>query len=302
MKNVRGIICNYVAKGSLKLRKRSPEILIVCGIVGSVAAIVSACKATTKIDGILEERQAQIDKVEEWKAKGDEELYSEEDAGRDKLIINLQTAGKIAKMYAPAIALEAVSIGALLTSHNIMARRNLALGASYAAIKKAFDEYRDRVTDKFGSEVDKQMRYGGHQEKIKTKITDEDGKDKIVSEGVTVIDDPKEDSCLRYFTKSNPYWDSDPEYVRLFLKNRQDDANDKLRNHGYLVINDVFQALGFTTTKAGMISGWIKNGKKGDGYVEFDVTKVKIPNEFGKLEDAFAIDFNIDGVIYNDLT
>lgn len=301
MKNVKGIICKYVAKGSMKLRKRSPEILIVCGIAGSVAAIVSACKATTKLDGILEERQSQIDKVEEWKAKGETESYSEEDAGRDKLIINVQTTVKIAKLYAPAVALEAVSIGALLTSHNIMARRNLALGASYAAIKKAFDEYRCRVTDKFGEEVDKQMRYGARQDKVKTKVIDEDGKEKTVTETVNVVDNPKEDSCLRYFTKSNPYWDNDPDYVYLFLRNRMNDANDKLTSHGHLVLNDVYQALGFTTTKAGMISGWIKKGSKGDGYVEFDVTKVKIPNEFGKLEDAYAIDFNIDGPIYDDM-
>lgn len=42
-------------KFGLKVRKASPEILIVAGAVGVVASAVMACKATLKLDEVLEE-------------------------------------------------------------------------------------------------------------------------------------------------------------------------------------------------------------------------------------------------------
>lgn len=287
-------------------RKHSPEILIATGIVGSVAAIITACKATTKLNDILEERQAEIDAVEEWKAKaesnGQADLYTEEDSGKDKLIINVQTGIKVAKLYAPAVVIEVASLAAILSSHQIMRKRNLALGATCAAIDKAYRDYRERVKDRFGEDVEKQLRYNIHQETVKKKVTGEDGKEKTVTETVNVVDEPVDDNCIRYLTKSNPNWDDDEEMIYWTLKQAQDIANDKLRHNpsGILTLNEVYDVLKFQQTKKGMISGWLRDGD-GDGYVEFDVTKVKIPNELGKYETAYAIDFNIDGDIYSKL-
>lgn len=42
-------------KAKLQLKKHSPEILVISGVVGTVAAGVMACKATTKASDILEE-------------------------------------------------------------------------------------------------------------------------------------------------------------------------------------------------------------------------------------------------------
>ena len=50
MKNV----STTFSKVSVKLKKHSPEILIVAGVVGTVASAVMACHATTKLDSVLE--------------------------------------------------------------------------------------------------------------------------------------------------------------------------------------------------------------------------------------------------------
>ena len=42
-----------VSKAGLQIKKHSPEILMVAGVVGTVTSTVLACKATTKISGIL---------------------------------------------------------------------------------------------------------------------------------------------------------------------------------------------------------------------------------------------------------
>ncbi|MBQ1412288.1 MAG: hypothetical protein IIY93_03760, partial [Clostridia bacterium] len=48
-----------------KLRKASPEILIVAGVVGTAAGIVMACKATLKVNDILDDTKEQLDKIHE---------------------------------------------------------------------------------------------------------------------------------------------------------------------------------------------------------------------------------------------
>ena len=50
-------------KVTIKAKKYSPEILIVAGVVGTVASTVLACKATTKIESILEESKNTIDTI-----------------------------------------------------------------------------------------------------------------------------------------------------------------------------------------------------------------------------------------------
>ena len=50
----------------LKFKKYSPEIFVGAGIVGVVVSAVMACKATTKIDDVLAEQKANIEKTKEY--------------------------------------------------------------------------------------------------------------------------------------------------------------------------------------------------------------------------------------------
>ncbi len=42
-------------KAGLQLKKHSPEILVVTGVVGTVVSAVMACKATTKLHAVLDD-------------------------------------------------------------------------------------------------------------------------------------------------------------------------------------------------------------------------------------------------------
>jgi len=53
------------------LKKRSPEILVAVGVVGTVVSAVMACKATTKINTILDETKEQLDKIHEYAGNPD---------------------------------------------------------------------------------------------------------------------------------------------------------------------------------------------------------------------------------------
>lgn len=98
------------------------------------------------------------------------------------------------------------------------------------------------------------------------------------------------------FDSSNPNWERKPEYVMLFLKNVQNYMNDLLNARGYVFLNDVYDRLGFQRTPAGQLVGWIKDG--GVGYVNFGLPSAPADNQLLPVE-SIAMDFNVDGIIYN---
>ena len=286
------------------LKKRSPEILVAAGVVGTVVSAVMACKATTKIGTILDETKEQLDQIHEYTGTPDTEKkqYSVEDSKRDMAIVYAQAGVKLAKLYAPSVGLGILSISSILASNNILRKRNAALAAAYAVVDRSFKEYRDRVVERFGKEVDHQLRYNIKAPEVEETITDEKGKEKKVKKNVEVAD-PNASGYVKYFTRSNPYWEDDSSYVEMFLRAQQNYANDKLKADKHLTLNAVYDMLGFKENKAGMVVGWIYDldHPNGDNYVEFDVKKVLLPNEQGGYEEAYAIDFNVDGNIYNEM-
>lgn len=53
-KEIMTSVSNTFNKVSFQMKKHSPEILVVAGVIGTVASAVMACKATTRVNGILE--------------------------------------------------------------------------------------------------------------------------------------------------------------------------------------------------------------------------------------------------------
>lgn len=285
------------------LKKHSPEILVAAGVVGTVVSAVMACKATTKISGILDETKEELDNIHKYADDPENaEKYSADDAKKDTAIVYAHTGLKLAKLYAPAIGLGVLSISSILVSNNVLKKRNMAISAAFATVTQDFEEYRNRVVERFGKEADRQLRHNIKAEKIEETVTDENGREKKVKKTIEVAD-PNASGYVKYFTKSNPYWENNPEYIEMFLRSQQNYANDKLRAVGHLTLNDVYDMLGFHDTKPGMVVGWIYNldNPNGDNYVEFDVKNVYIPDEHGGYEEAYAIDFNVDGNIYNEM-
>ena len=292
-------------KVELKTIKHSPEILAGVGVVGVVGSLVMACKATTKLSDVLEESKEQLDKIKEVAADpAYEEKYSQDDAKKDTTITYVQTAMKVTKLYAPSVILCASSLGCLLASNNILKKRNAALSAAYMTVDKSFKEYRKRVADRFGEEVEKEIRYNIKAEEI-TKV-DEDGNE--VTETVKVMDgtdDPNSYSdYARFFDESCAAWQNDAEYNLTFLKAQQQYANDLLKARGRLFLNEVYRMLGIDETKAGQVVGWVYNpdNPTGDNFVDFGIYNMqreRVRAFVNGYEPNILLDFNVDGVIWN---
>ena len=291
-------------KAGFQIKKHSPEILVAAGVVGTVASAVMACKATTKLSGILEEGKEQVDTLHGYiEAHGYTDDYTEEDSKKDLLIVHTQTAVKVAKLYAPAVALGALSIASIVASHNIMKKRNVAIAAAYTAVDRAFKDYKSRVVERFGEEVERELRYNIKAKEIEETVVNEKGKEKKVKKTIQVVDDPNGFSPYSIiFDDGNTGWDPDPEISKFFLIQQQNWATDKLKAQGYLFLNDVYTMLGAKQTKAGQVVGWIYDEEHpiGDNYVDFgmfDITRAKARDFVNGYEKVIVLDFNVDGNI-----
>lgn len=287
------------------MKKYSPEILIVGGVVGVVTSTVLACKATLKVNAVLDETKANIDKIHEATETGVTEAgetYTEEDSKKDLSIVYIQTGLKLAKMYAPAVILGGLSITAVLTSNNILRKRNVALAAAYTAVDKSFKEYRGRVVERFGEALDKELRYNIKTKEVEEIVVNEDGTESIVKSTVNVIDPSSIDDTSRIWYEGNPGWTKDPEFNLMYLKRQQAYATEKLRAQGHLFINEVYEMLGFPATSYGQVIGWIYDEKNpiGDNFVDFGIydihneQKIKFVNGD---ERSIILEFNHDGNI-----
>lgn len=288
-----------------QVQKHSPEILMGVGVVGVVTSTVMACKATMKLNDILEESKETRDKIKEVENNPKyEDKYSPEDAKKDLTINYVQTGMKVAKLYAPAVLLGGASLGCLLASNDILRKRNAALSAAYMTVDKSFKEYRNRVTERFGEEVEKEIRYGIKAEQIETTVVDEDGNETTVTETIKTMDPNLYSDYARFFDAASPYWQNDPEYNLMFLKAQQQYANDLLRAKGRLFLNDVYDMLGIEKTKAGQVVGWVydRENPNGDNFVDFgiyDMSKERVRAFVNGYETNILLDFNVDGNIWN---
>lgn len=292
-------------KVELKVIKHSPEILAGVGVVGVIASTVMACKATTKLSDILEESKDQLDQIKTVAVDpAYADKYSEDDAKKDTTITYVQTGVKVAKLYAPSVILCAGSLGCLLASNNILKKRNAALSAAYMTVDKSFKEYRKRVADRFGEEVEKEIRYNIKAKEVTT--VDENGNE--VTETVKVMDgtdDPNTYSdYARFFDESCAAWQNDAEYNLTFLKAQQQYANDLLKSRGRLFLNEVYRMLGIDETKAGQVVGWVYNpdNPTGDNFVDFGIYNMqreRVRAFVNGYEPNILLDFNVDGVIWD---
>lgn len=300
-------IMNKVTRGlhrfGLTAKKYSPEILVVAGIAGGIASAVLACKATTKAGDILDDFHEQMDKVHKVSEMEDVD-YTEQDLKKDTTIVYANTAVKFAKLYAPSVILGVASITSILAGHNIIRKRNAAITAAYMAVDKSFKEYRGRVVDRFGENLDRELKYGIKAEEIETEVVDpETGEVKTEKEIVNVAT-ADHDEFTRCFAEGNLGWTKNAELNKMTVLRLQDWANDKLRTQGHLFLNEVYDMFGFERTKIGQEIGWVYDLNRSDlsNHVDFGIYN-NINDESKQLfvngkERNVWLDFNVDGPVF----
>ena len=309
-----------LSKTTFKLKKASPTIMIVGAAIGGVTAAVLACKATIKAQDILNEHNTAVktihttkEQIEQGVIQLDEgESYTEKDFKNDITTTYVQTGLKLAKVYAPAVTLGAVSLGCMFGSHHIMSKRNASLTAAYIALDKAFEEYKSRVSDRFGSRVQEELEHNIKAVELESKSANEQGVEETIKEYKDIaMQHTSPYTCI--FDETVDTWQPDNMMNRNYLFLMEQSANKRLRIQGHLFLNDVLASLGThggvtLKTPEGQIVGWIydPNDPTRQSHVDFGVTNYVEGDEalnsfINGGERSVMLRFNCDGPIIDKI-
>lgn len=290
------IITRAAGRAALKISKHSPTLLLGAGIVGSVATVVVACRATLQAQPVIEAHKKAMAGADEMLETRGNHGYDVEIHKKHVISIWTVTARDCVKLYAPAAVLGVASIACLTKSHQILSSRNVALTAAYSAVDKAYKAYRGRVVEELGEEKDTEFAHGPAEVGAYTEY-DEKGNGKVRETKSA----PKTATAVygRHFDERNRFWAKDPGYNQTFLDNQMKWANIKLKAQGHMFLNDIYDLLGFERTREGAVVGWIYDTNEGDGYIDFG--HHRYPDFVAGFERSVFLDFNVDGTIWDKI-
>ena len=283
-----GIVTRLAGRAGLVISKHAPTILTAAGTAGFIGTTILASKATLKVEETVAEEAALLVKVHEAHEAG---KLEDKDALHDKVVLYTRMTTKLAKLYAPALILGAASIVSLATGHGIMLKRNASLAAAYAAVDQAFKTYKKKVESKFGKDAVIDALVSTAEEDLT--------KNELTMEAIAAVDGVSPYGVI--FDETNNNWSADEDLSMLHLKCQQQYANDILQTRGHIFLNEVYKMLGFPHTPAGAVTGWVKGN--GDDFVDFNIFEGTFEgeDEKGRTVTKWALDFNVDGVMYDKI-
>ena len=333
---ISNMVTSKIGRTILYGRKYSPEILMVAGCVLVPAAVVLSIVATKRVGRVTasakeltilakenlvtserrvarcEEDAASVQLSEEQANSMYDQCLAELSQYRKEYILSeLEYFRSVAAVYLPTVVVTLAAMACVVGPYVILKRRNVALIAAYKIVDESFKRYRERVISEYGSEKDRQYRYGLTEESTTVSTTDKNGKTVLTEEkSLAPILGYQPSMYSKLFDECNPNWTNDASYNRYFLHCQQNVLNQKLATDGHLFLNQVYEALGFGHTSPGAVVGWIYKSEVGDQCVDFgmfdfnDVAygvaerKAAFINGY---EKSILLDFNVDGVIYDKI-
>lgn len=297
-----------LVKTKLGIKKHSPEILIVTGIGTGIVAAIIACKQTIKANDIVAGARKSLQNIEDVKelAANNEVEYTEENEQEDRKTIGMQVAVGMVKTYALPVGLGILSITCILAGHHILKKRNVALAAAYSALSTDFMNYRKRVVDKYGKDVDFMLKNGLEKQIVANQVVDpETGEVKETKEEVLTYEGDKLSQYARVFDEvGSTQWTPSADHNRAFLLMEQNYFNERIRTRGYIFLNEVYERLGFRPTKAGSVVGWVYQNADYEGidFGIFTAHTQKAAEFLEGTEPSIILDFNVQGDILSLVT
>lgn len=217
-------IQTLASKASKFVADNSPAILTSVGVAGVVGTAVLTGRAMVKADHILQEAENEsldIDNVH--LARVD----------KFKLVWTL---------YIPPVLSAGFTIVAIVGANRIGTRRAAAMAAAYSLSEKAFEEYREKVVEKFTERKEHEVRDEIAQDHV-TRNPNSNREVLITNDG----------SVLCYDKMSGRYFESDMESI----KKAQNDTNYLIMSvDGYASLNDFYDKLGLDRIPIGEEVGW----------------------------------------------
>lgn len=308
--NLKGLVPakvgNVLAKIGFSLKKNKPEILLGLGITGLVGAGVTACIATTKIDNVTDSHHARMEKLHEKAA-----AENRQPTGKETMNEYVKTMIGYGKLYGPSILLAVFSTGSLIASNHEHRERSAAAAVAYAALDKGYKTYRERVVERFGDEVDKELQYGRKKEVVETTVVDENGNETVVKEEVNTVDPTIAATApfVVIFDKQSRCWgeyDGHLAYMLNGLWAKQAILDMKFQSRGFLFENEIREELGIALTREGQYNGIRRDKNNPNKHVSLGLDTLYNMFHEGTyrgpmMVNQVVLQLNLDGEILNKL-
>lgn len=293
--DISSLATRMLGHAEIFLKKNGPTILTGAGVAGFIATTALTIKATTKALEVMPQISSDIRKAREVEA---DETFNEHDRMKNLVQVYMDSSVKLAKVYSPVLAVGVVSIICVVSAHGMMLKRQASLVAAYSALDAGFRAYRKRVAEKIGADEELELYRRPSLRALYENDQDDDRADDACQ---IDFDDPMPSPYARYFCDGNPNWSKTGEYNLMFLRAQQQFANDRLRAHGFVFLNEVYEMLGLERAQYGQIVGWkYKRDGKNDGFVDFGLYAIGDEGNrafVNLIEPTVLLDFNVDGII-----
>ena len=301
IKDLTSVVSRKYGVKLLQAKKNSPAIMFGAGVVGVAATVVLASRATLKLESVLDETEANVEKAKFLWENGHEgqPFYKDEDEfKKDMVVAQVKGVINIAKLYAPAVIIGSLAIGSLTGAHVTLQRRNTGLMLAYAGLEKAYREYESRVRKEVGDEKAAQLKHEFEEVEV---YSEKKNGEPVVKKVKRVVG--SSDPYTAMFGPGISTWNPTPEYNIAYLRSQQNYWNDMLSTKGWVLLNDVLENLGFEKTSAGAVCGWVYGSSlPGDNYIDFGCFADERMDRFVEFmtgrEDSLLLEFNCAGQIY----
>ena len=209
------VLQKVVSDVGVFLHRNAPTVLTCLGAAGVVATAITAVNATPKA----------IKRLETAKEKKGEELTK------------LEQVQATYVAYIPSMVLGAATITCIFGASTLNKRQQAALCSAYALVDGAFKEYREKLIELHGKEIDEEVRTAIARQHCDYHQIDLD------------IPDQK---LLFYEPNSGKFFE---KYEREIM-DAEYHLNRNFVMRGYSALNELYEFLGLPQTDDGELYGW----------------------------------------------
>lgn len=292
-----------MANAKFYIRKNSAEILVGAGIATLIGSLVYTVLGTLDTGVEITNTVCELDEIE------NDDSLMEEERRKKKQGIYIHAGLNIARNYAPAVTLAMASAGCLIGSNVIMRRRAFSLAAAYSALDATFSDYRTRVIDEYGDEVDKKMRYGLTTKEVEVEQIDEETGE-VVKTKATVTEADESATTVWYKHQYelsdgtvivNPNWQPNKDMNATYVLAQIAWFNGCLSRGERVWQDDIYKTLGIPVDgyrQEARVLNWTPD-KKGEKYIKCRMYNKEESGDFISNDDGdILLAFNPDGVLY----
>lgn len=290
-----------VSKAGRTVSKNSPLILAIVGGVGVVATAVFAYKAAPRVNEIvdslemeraLQERYNELSEIP-VNRMNEEEVVEMQQLVKDEAwhVDRMKYAKDLVGATALPLCTAVISLASIAFSYRIMSGRVSALSSvvSLLSLEKAKQDA--RLKNELDAET--YSRITRPTETKEMEVIDKDGNKKIISGEAKVAEKTLNGA---FFSDSDEFVKDDLQYNLSWIEEAERRLEHKLTMRGFIMLNQVYDALGLERTKEGAIMGW----DMGDNF-RFGIDHIDTMDNKGDYYTELYVKWPRPRCIYEDV-